>query len=146
MSLGELLERGGPVLVPIFAVSLLIWWLGLGLWFALGRAEGPGDVRRSLSTLEALKTLTGTAPFLGLLGTVGGMMLAFDGLVRFGPGNLRGLSHGIARALVTTQAGLLVALTGMLFLVVLQSRLRRLEAVTTPPRCPSRRPRRRSHG
>jgi biopolymer transport protein ExbB/TolQ len=145
MGLAELLEHGGPVLVPIFAVSLLIWWLGLGLWFALGRKADAGEVRRAHRTLEGLRTLTGTAPYLGLLGTVSGMMLAFEGLVRYGPGNLRGLSRGIARALVTTQAGLLVALIGLLFLVFLQGRLRRLETATVTPRR-SRRARRWRHG
>jgi len=137
MNLLELLGRGGPVMLPIFAVSLLIWWFGLKLWFELAPADRDraglaksGNTSRNASrnTVKVLKTLTSTAPYLGLLGTVGGMMMAFEGLLRFGPGNLRGLSDGIARALVTTQAGLLVALTGMLFLVFLEGRIRKTEA------------------
>lgn len=130
----ELFTRGGPVMAPIFAVSILIFWLGLRQWFQLRDTSSGPDIRRAESTLEGLKTLTGTAPYLGLLGTVGGMTMAFEGLIRFGPGNLRGLSGGIARALVTTQAGLLVALTGLLFLVFLEGRLRRIEANTTVSR------------
>jgi len=131
----DLFTRGGPVMAPIFAVSILIFWLGLRQWFRLRDASCSGpEIRRAENTLRSLKTVTSTAPYLGLLGTVSGMTMAFEGLIRFGPGNVRGLSGGIARALVTTQAGLLVALTGLLFLVFLEGRLRRIEAITTVDR------------
>jgi len=146
MSWSDLFTRGGPVMAPIFGISILIFWLGLRQWFRLGGSPASGtEVRRAENTLRGLKILTGTAPYLGLLGTVGGMMMAFEGLIRFGPGNLRGLSGGIARALVTTQAGLLVALTGLLFLVFLEGRLRRVEATMTAGRG-RRRGRRWRHG
>jgi len=151
MNLWEFLCRGGPVMIPLFVVSILIWWIGLSLWFQLGdTGEKTGATpapatRKPQNTLTVLKALTGVAPYLGLLGTVGGMMMAFEGLLQFGPGNFRGLSEGIARALVTTQAGLLVALSGLLFLVLLQSRVTRIES-TIPSRNSSRRTRRWRHG
>lgn len=141
MNFEDLLARGGPIMVPILLLSLVIWWIGLTLALGLRRRAAR---RRAPTTLRTLRTMTGAAPYLGLLGTVSGMMLAFEGLLRNGPGNLRGLSDGIARALVTTQAGLLVALTGMLFLVYLEARLRRLEATDLNGRR-SRRGRRRRH-
>lgn len=141
MSLDDLLARGGPVMIPILLLSLVIWWIGLTLALGLRQKQAR---RRAPTTLRTLRTMTGAAPYLGLLGTVSGMMLAFEGLLRYGPGNLRGLSDGIARALVTTQAGLLVALIGMLFLVYLEAKLRRLEAGDHDPRR-VRRGRRRRH-
>ena len=146
MNVLDLLHRGGPIMIPLCAVSLVIWWVGFRLWFDLRKSAQKTDVRRRAQhVLPVLKTLTSTAPYLGLLGTVGGMMMAFEGLIRFGPGNLRGLSGGIARALVTTQAGLMVALIGMLFLVFLEGRVRRIDAVSSAT-TGGRRSRRRRHG
>ena len=145
MSVLELVQRGGPIMIPLFAVSLIIWWVGFHLWFDLQRSARKTEARRrARHVLPVLKTLTTTAPYLGLLGTVGGMMMAFEGLIRFGPGNMRGLSGGIARALVTTQAGLMVALVGMLFLVFLEGRVRRIDA-GLPATSTGRRSRRRRH-
>ena len=133
MKLWEYLCQGGPVMIPLLGVSILIWWIGIRLWLwprssgsALRLTSGNGMKPRN--TLRVLRTLTGVAPYLGLLGTVGGMMMAFEGLLQYGPGSLRGLSGGIARALVTTQAGLLVALCGLLLLVFLESRITRMES------------------
>jgi biopolymer transport protein ExbB len=52
----------------------------------------------------------GVAPLLGLLGTVTGMIGAFDALAAWGTSNPRALSGGISEALVSTQTGLLVAI------------------------------------
>ncbi|MEF2146442.1 MAG: MotA/TolQ/ExbB proton channel family protein [Desulfovibrionaceae bacterium] len=55
----------------------------------------------------------GLAPLLGLLGTVTGMIGAFDALAAWGTGNPRALSGGISEALVSTQTGLLVAIPAL---------------------------------
>ncbi len=116
MNVLELLGRGGLVMVPILLVSLLIWWLGLTVLLARGRPSPTGS-------LGFLRALTETAPYLGLLGTVSGMMMAFDGLLSRGPGDIRLLSDGISAALITTQAGLLVALCGLFLVALLESRV-----------------------
>lgn len=110
------LARGGPIMIPLAAVSLALW--ALGLTALLGRRP-PGPYR-----LRLLEALTDVAPFLGLLGTVGGMLLAFRGMARWGAGDPRGLAEGISRALITTEAGLLVALSGLFLLLFVRARLR----------------------
>lgn len=54
-----------------------------------------------------------TAPLLGLLGTVSGMIGAFDALAAYGAASPRILSGGISEALVSTQTGLLVAIPAL---------------------------------
>ena len=62
--------------------------------------------------LSVIAVLAAIAPLLGLLGTVTGMVATFDALTLFGTGNARALAGGISEALITTQAGLLVAIPG----------------------------------
>lgn len=59
--------------------------------------------------LGLLALLAGIAPLLGLLGTVTGMIDLFAVIASQGAGQSRGLSGGISEALITTQAGMLVA-------------------------------------
>jgi biopolymer transport protein ExbB len=66
-------------------------------------------IRRSLPTITVLAA---TAPLMGLLGTVSGMVETFDVIALFGTGNAKALSGGISQALITTQSGLLVGIPG----------------------------------
>lgn len=77
--------------------------------------------------LAAVTVLAAVAPLLGLLGTVVGMVRTFDVIAMFGTGHARELAGGLSQALVTTQAGLLVAIPGLLAGAVLRRRARRLE-------------------
>jgi len=61
-----------------------------------------------------------TAPLLGLLGTVTGMIKTFKLITVFGTGDARALSSGISEALITTEYGLLVAIPALLLHAVLQ--------------------------
>ncbi len=60
--------------------------------------------------MNILATAVTTAPFLGLLGTVWGVMSAFAGMAVVGTATLSAVAPGIAAALMTTVMGLLVAL------------------------------------
>ena len=60
--------------------------------------------------LRPLATIAQTAPLLGLLGTVTGMIIAFAEISQQGTGNPAALADGIGQALVTTAAGLIVAI------------------------------------
>jgi len=60
--------------------------------------------------LGALSTIITLAPFLGLLGTVWGVMLAFVGMARMGRPDLSVLAPGVCGALLTTVVGLVVAI------------------------------------
>lgn len=65
------------------------------------------EARRGTGTIL---TFAAVAPLLGLLGTVTGMIEAFDALAAWGSANPRALSGGISEALISTQTGLLVAI------------------------------------
>lgn len=67
-------------------------------------------LERFLPTLQAISTI---APMLGFLGTVFGMIKTFMALATYGAGNAQPLAAGIAEALITTAAGLCVAIPTM---------------------------------
>lgn len=62
------------------------------------------------SQLTWLATIAAVAPFIGLLGTVMGIVDAFHGLGTQGAATLRAVAPGISEALITTAAGLVVAI------------------------------------
>jgi biopolymer transport protein ExbB/biopolymer transport protein TolQ len=73
--------------------------------------------------IAALATIGATAPFVGLLGTVVGIITAFQGIAATGSGGLGAVSAGIAEALVETALGLLVAIPAVWFYNYLTGRI-----------------------
>jgi len=65
--------------------------------------------------LPAVGTIGNIAPFIGLLGTVVGIMRAFHDLGKYGMGNPSVVSTGISESLIATAAGLLVAIPSVIF-------------------------------
>jgi biopolymer transport protein TolQ len=65
------------------------------------------------SGLILLAVAVSGGPFLGLLGTVWGVMSAFSGVARMGQATLANMAPGVAAALITTVAGLMVAIPSM---------------------------------
>ena len=63
--------------------------------------------------LSGMATIAGVAPFLGLFGTVTGLISAFRGIAATGSGGLATVSGGISEALVTTVIGLFVAIPAL---------------------------------
>lgn len=63
--------------------------------------------------LSGMATISGVAPFLGLFGTVTGLISAFRGIADTGSGGLATVSGGISEALVTTVIGLFVAIPAL---------------------------------
>jgi biopolymer transport protein ExbB len=176
-SLLDLARAGGWVMIPLGAVSLLMWTLiaerlitfhkltsrdigikdavhavqgnpvnhfGHGMRatlvrnFARERTGEPGldkrilaecaikmrpDLNRNLSVIAALGSVS---PLLGLLGTVSGMIATFNVISAIGTGNARPLAGGISEALTATEAGLLVAIPGLLLSASLSRRAHRL--------------------
>ena len=78
------------------------------------------DLKKGVSSLA---TIGATAPFVGLLGTVVGVINAFTGIAATGSGGIGALSAGIAEALVETALGLLVAIPAVWFYNYLTSRV-----------------------
>ena len=69
------------------------------------------DMKRGLG---GLATIGSTAPFIGLFGTVVGIINAFDGIASTGSGGVAAVSGGISEALVATALGLLVAIPAVM--------------------------------
>lgn len=78
---------------------------------ATGRRE-VGGLERGLTLLEIVANVS---PLIGLLGTVLGMVTVFDAITAEGMGNPQVLSSGISKALITTVAGLCVAIPALSF-------------------------------
>jgi len=76
---------------------------------ASGRTQVHG-LERGLTLLEIV---AGISPLLGLLGTVLGMVTVFNAITVAGIGNPQVLSEGISQALVTTVAGLCIAIPAL---------------------------------
>jgi len=74
-------------------------------------AELVADLKRGLPVLASTGSV---APFVGLLGTVLGIISAFRGIAETGSGGLSAVSAGIAEALVETALGLAVAIPAVL--------------------------------
>jgi biopolymer transport protein ExbB/TolQ len=81
---------------------------------AIERATGKtnAEMKRGLG---ALATIGATAPFVGLFGTVVGIINAFKGMATTGSGGIGAVAGGIAEALVTTAFGLFVAIPAVWF-------------------------------
>ncbi len=73
--------------------------------------------------IAAVATIGSTAPFVGLLGTVVGVINAFQGIASSGSGGIAGVSAGISEALVETAAGLFVAIPAVWFYNYLSGRV-----------------------
>jgi biopolymer transport protein ExbB len=76
--------------------------------------------------LNTLGTIAGVSPLLGLLGTVTGIIKAFNAINAGGAGDPRLLSGGIAEALVATAAGLCVAIPSLILYRYLRGRVERI--------------------
>ena len=73
------------------------------------------EVNKLEGWISVLATTASIAPFIGLFGTVWGIMGAFESIGRTGSTNLGIVAPGIAEALVTTAAGLAAAIPAVLF-------------------------------
>ena len=78
------------------------------------------EMERYLSTLGTIAVIT---PLLGLLGTVIGMIKVFTAIMVQGTGNANVLAGGISEALITTAAGLTVAIPAVIFHRMFQRRI-----------------------
>jgi biopolymer transport protein TolQ len=88
----------------------------------------------SITNLERrmtwLATIAATSPFVGLFGTVMGVVDAFQGLGTAGAATLRAVAPGISEALITTAAGLFVAVPAVVAYNQFTARIRVLASAT----------------
>lgn len=97
---------------------------------ALTAMESAGQHEISLLAreLRILSTVGNVAPMLGFLGTVLGMIKAFSTIAKVGPGRPELIATGIAEALITTAAGLIVAIPSILAYNFLKNKLDKIAA------------------
>jgi biopolymer transport protein ExbB len=140
----DLLELGGPILGLILLIAFAMWWLLFERLYYLFREYPQRSRRRQPATGQARKdhrswfaekyrdelvghiageltrhfsligTLIKICPLLGLLGTVLGMLEVFDALAATGSNNPRSMAAGVSKATVSTLAGMVVAIVGLL--------------------------------
>jgi len=105
-----------------------------GLREAMEVAAGE-EMARMKKGMAILDTIITMAPLLGILGTVTGIIKSFDLLGAMQMEDPRGVATGIAEALLTTAAGLIIALGTLLpfnyFISRIQQESRRLEQLAT---------------
>lgn len=140
----DLIRQGGPVMVALVLLSLVLYERCLNLLFLLVEARRrldrelhlePRDLirlrRRSDEIFETfhhhrvvIGSLIAAAPLLGLLGTVMGMVSTFESLAgRANEHSIEGLAGGISMALVTTETGLGIAIPALIILYYAQREL-----------------------
>ena len=79
------------------------------------------------SKLNLLASVISISPMLGLLGTVTGMIRAFANISKYGTGDTAIVADGIAEALLTTAAGLMIAIPVIVIYNYLNRRLEKME-------------------
>lgn len=102
-------EHGGPV-ARVLRAALGRLPYGRSAVEAAFQEASLGEEQRLSRGLRPLATIAQIAPLLGLLGTVTGMIIAFSEISQQGTGDPAALADGIGQALVTTAAGLIVAI------------------------------------
>ena len=105
-------QRGGLVNKPAVERTL-----------QLGISEEVTKLERNMNWLA---TVASVSPFIGLFGTVWGIMEAFLGLGNAGSASLRAVAPGIAEALVTTALGLVAAIPAAIFYNIFGSSVREM--------------------
>lgn len=128
-----LCEKAGTPLADIFAEAMR--WKNVALEdleriLATSRQEASATLRRGLWLVGTIGSL---APYVGLFGTVIGIIRAFQDMALHGAGGFEVVASGISEALVATAAGLVVAIVSLAFFNWLQVQAQALSA--TYARC-----------
>jgi len=136
-------DRGGDVLYVVFIIAFFLWGLLIDrfiyLYFSFKQYKKRvlqsiennkydakyteeiqthlvEDMRLKLSDgLDMIKTLIIVCPLVGLLGTVTGMIEVFDVMAIIGNGDVKSMANGVSMATIPTMAGMVIALSGILF-------------------------------
>lgn len=129
MDLMEYVEKGGIIVYILIALNIVGFTIIIWKFLTLPRKENitqtilskldltkninaqiEYQIKRLEIGLNFIKNIASVAPLLGLLGTVVGVLKAFEAISESGLGNPTIFSTGISIALITTIAGLIVAI------------------------------------
>lgn len=151
--LQQVLNQGGPVLWALIFLGIGLYTILASTWMGLLKVKSEladyhfekGDRRqtvRQFATYELdrlawverrlpfIGVLAGAAPLAGLLGTVSGMLVTFSGLAASSAAApIDRISMGISEALITTQAGLLLAIPAAFLLAMLRNQTQTTHAM-----------------
>jgi biopolymer transport protein ExbB len=136
-------DRGGIVLYIVFTIAIFLWMFLIEKFIYLNffyekdknsllesiklkniEKRFVQDVKNYLVEdldlklkfgLPFIKTLIIVCPLVGLLGTVTGMIEVFDVMSINGTSNVKSMANGVSMATIPTMAGMVVALSGILF-------------------------------
>jgi biopolymer transport protein ExbB len=131
MELLEYIDKGGTIVYILLVLNMIGFTIIIWKFFTLPRknamitriqskvdtskasslnAQIEYEVKKLESGLTYIKNIATIAPLLGLLGTVIGVYKSFEAITKSGLGDPTIFSNGIAVALITTMAGLIVAI------------------------------------
>jgi biopolymer transport protein ExbB len=147
------IEKGGEVLYAILALTFLMWFFLMERFIYLGfytqkskamllsdsqnttldnwKARKYRDSLINQYTLELkenvslIKTLIVMAPFLGLLGTVTGMIEIFDVMAATGSNDAKSMASGVSRATIPTLSGMVISIVGIFAINFYESRVKK---------------------
>ena len=129
MDLMSYIDKGGAIVYILIALNIIGFTIILWKFFTLPRKNAiiskiksrvtinssvssqiEYEVKKLESGLTIIKNIAMVSPLLGLLGTVIGVYKSFEAITQNGLGNPTIFSNGIGIALITTIAGLIVAI------------------------------------
>lgn len=136
-------EKGGIVLYFVFALAFLLWSFLIERFIYINysfkkdkqrlfeelktinsKNRFKDEIKRYVlensflklnSGLNFIKTLIIVCPLVGLLGTITGMIEVFDVMAIIGTSDVKSMANGVSMATIPTMAGMVVALSGILF-------------------------------
>ncbi len=136
-------DKGGFVLYIVFIIALFLWTLLLERYMYISyeyrkfrkslieelknttfKKKFKEEIKRYIIEDSNIKLKTGLSfikiliivcPLVGLLGTVTGMIEVFDVMAINGTSNVKSMANGVSMATIPTMAGMIVALSGILF-------------------------------
>ena len=121
----EALEKNSP-LGRVLAAALANRHRGRGIMMERVQDTGRHVVHELERFLNSLGTIASISPLLGLLGTVAGIIRAFNAVMLGGMGDPSKLAGGISEALVTTAGGLAVAIPSFIAYRYLRGKVERI--------------------
>ena len=129
MDLMSYIDKGGAIVYILIALNIIGFTIILWKFFTLPRKNAiiskiksrvtinssvssqiEYEVKKLESGLTIIKNIAMVSPLLGLLGTVIGVYKSFEAITQYGLGDPTIFSNGIGKALITTLAGLIVAI------------------------------------
>lgn len=75
-------------------------------------------------SMRIIKSLIIIAPFLGLLGTVSGMIEIFDVMAMTGSSDAKSMANGVGMATIPTLAGMVISISGVFFVSLYENKVK----------------------